>query len=152
MQRRRLKRVGKLFCAFSLALSGCSAERKFAFPEPVGESYFQNFATQIEYPNVQSCLVPEIAASAAPLTTDNPAEIPAWEMTLDQAVQMAMQRSDVLRTLGASVVQAPATSRTRFDPAVTETNPLGGVEAALSAFDATVNSQLFWQKNNRPNN
>ena len=152
MQRRRLKRVSKLFCAFSMALSGCSAERKFAFPDPVGKSYYQSFATQIEYPNVQSCLAPEVAAGPAPLTTDNPAELPAWEMTLDEAVHMAMQRSDVLRTLGASVVQAPTASRTRFDPALTETNPLGGVEAALSAFDATVNSQLFWQKNNRPNN
>ena len=152
MNRRRLKRFGTLLCAFSMALNGCSPNRKFAFPDPQGKSYYQRFATQIEYPNVQSCLAPEIANAAAPLTTDNPAEIPAWELTLDEAVQMAMQRSDVLRTLGASVVQAPTASRSRFDPTITETNPLGGVEAALSAFDATINSQLYWQKNNRPNN
>ncbi len=117
-----------------------------------GASYHQNFATQIEYPNVRSNLNPEAASSVAPLTTDNPADIPAWELTLDEAVQMAMQRSDVLRTLGASVVQGPGFAASRFDPALVETNPLGGVEAALSAFDATVTSQLFWQKNNRPNN
>lgn len=152
MQRRRFKRAGTLLCAFTMALNGCSANRRFAFPDPKGKSYYQDFATQIEYPNVRSCLVPEVAGATAPLTTDNPAELPAWEMTLDDAVHMAMQRSDVLRTLGASVVQAPTASRTRFDPALTETNPLGGVEAALSAFDATVNSQLYWQKNNRPNN
>ena len=150
MRRRKLKRFGTLLCAFTVAL-GCSPNRKFVFNEPSGASHFQDFATQIEYPNVKSCLSPE-TATAAPLTTDNPADIPAWEMTLDEAVTLAMQRTDVMRTLGASVVQAPATSRTRFDPTLTETNPLGGVEAALSAFDATVNSQLFWQKNNRPNN
>ncbi len=151
MQRRKLKRFGSLLCAFTVAL-GCSPNRKFVFNEPSGASYYQDFATQIEYPNVKSCLAAESAATAAPLTTDNPADIPAWEMTLDDAVKMAMQRTDVLRSLGASVVQAPAATGTRFDPTLTETNPLGGVEAALSAFDATVNSQLFWQKNNRPNN
>ena len=44
--------------------------------------------------------------TVAPLTTDNPAELPAWEMTLDDAVKMAMQRTDIMRSLGASVVQA----------------------------------------------
>ncbi len=151
MRRRKLKRFGTLLCAFTVAL-GCSPNRKFVFNEPSGASYHQDFATQIEYPNVKSCLSPESATTTAPLTTDNPAEIPAWEMTLDDAIKLAMQRTDVMRTLGASVVQAPAATRTRFDPTLTETNPLGGVEAALSAFDATVNSQLFWQKNNRPNN
>ena len=135
-----------------MVLNGCSPTRKFAFPDPQGASFHQNFAARIEYPNVQSCLAPEAAASTAPLTTDNPSEIPAWDMSLDEAVQMALQRSDILRSLGGSIVQAPLGNRTRFDPAVTETNPLGGVEAALSAFDATVNSALFWQKNNRPNN
>lgn len=152
MRREKLKRFGTLLCAFMAVLNGCSPTRKFAFPEPKGESYYQNFATRIEYPNVQSCLAPEAASSVAPLTTDNPADIPAWEMTLEEAVHMALQRSEVLRSLGGSVVQAPTGSRTRFDPALTETNPLGGVEAALSAFDATVNSALFWQKNNRANN
>lgn len=151
MQRRSIKRAGTLLCAFTMALNGC-ANRKFAFPDPKGESYYQNFATQIEYPNVRACLTPETAGTTAPLTTDNPSEIPAWEMSLDEAVHMALQRSDVLRTLGGNVVQAPTATRSRFDPALTETNLLGGVEAALSAFDATVNSQLFWQKNNRPNN
>lgn len=152
MRRRRFKRAGTLLCAFTLALQGCTANRPFAFPDPKGESYYQNYATQIEYPNVRSCLAPETTGTAAPLTTDNPADLPAWEMTLDQAVHMALQRSDILRNLGANVVQAPQATQSRFDPALIETNPLGGVEAALSAFDATVNSQLFWQKNNRPNN
>lgn len=152
MKWHQTKRYRIWLCALALTLSGCSPNRKFAFPDPTGKSYYQSFATRIEYPNVQSCLTPEIAAASAPLTTDNPADIPAWEMQLDEAVHMAMQRSDVLRSLGASIVQAPAAGRSRFDPAVTETNPLGGVEAALSAFDATVNSQLYWQKNDRPNN
>lgn len=152
MRRRRIKRFGRLLCAFTLALNGCSAKRHFEFPQPVGESYYQNYATRIEYPSVKSCLAAEAAEAPPPFTTDNPSEIPAWEMTLDEAVHMAMQRADILRSLGASVVQAPGAARSRFDPAVIETNPLGGVEAALSAFDATVNSQLYWNKNDQPRN
>ncbi|MFO1063506.1 MAG: TolC family protein [Pirellulales bacterium] len=152
MRRLRKKRYGALLAAFAVALQGCSPTRNFSFQEPKGKSYYQSFATQVEYPNVASKLNPESAATTAPLTTDNPADIPAWEMTLDEAIQLAMQRADVLRSLGASVVQAPAATRSRFDPAVTETNPQVGVEAALSAFDAQVTSALFWQKNNRPQN
>ncbi|MEZ6074461.1 MAG: TolC family protein [Pirellulaceae bacterium] len=57
-----------------------------------------------------------------------------------------------MRTLGGGVVQTPLASRTNFDPAITESNPLTGVEAALSAFDTQVAGQLFWQVNDRPNN
>lgn len=35
---------------------------------------------------------------------------------------------------------------------LTESNPLGGVEAALSAFDAQATGRLFWNVNDRPNN
>jgi outer membrane protein TolC len=152
MLRTRSKKSGALFLAFLMALQGCTGSRRFAFQEPKGASYFQNYATQIEYPNVQSALTPEASQTAAPLTTDNPAEIPAWEMSLDEAVKLALQRSDIMRNLGASVVQAPAASRSRFDPTLVETNPLGGVEAALSAFDAQVTSALFWGQNDRPQN
>ncbi len=115
MRRRKLKRFGTLLCAFTVAL-GCTPNRKFVFNEPSGASHYQDFATQIEYPNVKSCLSPESATTAAPLTTDNPSEIPAWEMTLDDAIKLAMQRTDVMRTLGASVVQAPAATRTGLIP------------------------------------
>jgi len=83
---------------------------------------------------------------------ENPADIVTREIQLDEVIRLALQNSDILRSLGGSIVQAPAGVITNFDPAITETNPLFGVEAALSAFDAQVTSQLFWQKNNRPNN
>ncbi len=138
-------------CAASMAVTGCSPVRKFKFNSD-GKSYHQAFATQIEYPNVKSCLDPDVLAAPTPLAIENPADVPAWEIKLDEAVRMALQRSDILRSIGGSIVQSPISSRSVYDPALAESNPLGGVDAALSAFDAQVTSELFWQKNDRPSN
>jgi outer membrane protein TolC len=74
------------------------------------------------------------------------------ELTLQEAIRASLQSSDVLRNLGGTVVAAPQAQPTDLDPALTELNPQVGTQAALAAFDAQVTSQLFWQKNDRPNN
>jgi len=139
--------------AASLAVTtGCAKIHRFHFQETTSPSYYKSVSTQIEYPSVQSCLTAEVVSTPAPLMLENPADIVTREIQLDEVIRLALQNSDILRSLGGSIVQAPAGVITNFDPAITETNPLFGVEAALSAFDAQVTSQLFWQKNNRPNN
>jgi outer membrane protein TolC len=137
-----------------MAATGCSPVKKFQFVDTweTAPSYHRTVATQIEYPNVRSCLNPSVAGAPRPFTVENPAELPSREIELNEAIQLALQNSDILRSLGGSVVQNTLTTRTTFDPAIVESNPQAGVEAALSAFDAQVSSQLFWQKNNRPNN
>ena len=139
--------------AASIAVTtGCAKIHRFHFQESTSPSYYKSVSTQIEYPSVKSCLTPEVVTTPAPLAMENPADIVTRDIQLDEVIRLALQNSDILRSLGGSIVQAPAGIVTNFDPAITETNPLGGVEAALSAFDAQVTSQLYWQKNNRPNN
>ena len=154
MQNFRQNRALKWCCVALVASSGCTGVKKFSFHDSWenSPSYNSPVATSIEYPNVTSCLQPAVATAPAPLTLENPADLPTRDLVLNDAIQLALANSDILRTLGGSVVQQPAATRTNFDPAVTETNPFSGVEAALSAFDAQVVSQLFWQVNNRPNN
>ena len=65
---------------------------------------------------------------------------------------MAVGQSPVLRSIGGSVVSAPAGASTIYDPARSYANPLGGVEAALSAFDAQVIGALNWNRSEFPNN
>ncbi|MCA9157100.1 MAG: TolC family protein, partial [Planctomycetales bacterium] len=151
-QRRRAKLKWLVACL--MAATGCTQAKQFHFNDTwdSAPSYHASLATQIEYPNVRSNLVPQVAGAPRPLTIENPSELPAREMQLDEAIQIALANSDILRTLGGSVVQTPLTARTNFDPAITESNPLTGVEAALSAFDTQVTGQLFWQVNDRPNN
>ncbi len=87
-----------------------------------------------------------------PLTVQNPSELPTFDIRLNEAIRQALMSSNVLRSLGGSVVLAPQGTPTVLDAALSDSNPQGGVEAALAAFDAQVSSQLFWQRNNRPNN
>lgn len=139
---------------YLIAATGCSPVKKFHFGDTWEStpSYHSSLATQVEYPNVRSCLEPTVASAPQPLTIENPAELPTTEVQLDEVIQIALSNSEIMRQLGASVVQSPMVATTQFDPALTESNPLGGVEGALSAFDTQVASQLFWQVNDRPNN
>lgn len=154
---RKSRRSGAKFkwlVACLMATTGCSPTKQFRFNDTweAAPSYHASLATQIEYPNVRSHLQPQVATAPRPHTIENPSELPSREMHLDDAIQIALANSDILRSIGGSVVTTPLTSRTNYDPAITESNPLGGVEAALSAFDTQATGQLFWQVNDRPNN
>lgn len=134
--------------------AGCRApiERFSAWRDTKDIAYYQNFAHQIEYPDVASCNAPEATAIPAPFSIKNPSEVPAWDLSLQEAVNTALCSSDVLRSIGGSIVQTQLGTSTTLDPGLAESNPINGVEATLSAFDAQVSTQLFWQKNNRPQN
>lgn len=140
-------------CLGLVGVTGCSPVQRFkAWKSQADVSYFQNYATQIEYPDVSACVEPAIVEQQRPLTIENPSEIPTWELSLSEAITYALHNSAVLRSLGGSVVDAPAGSQTTFNPALTESNPNAGVDAALSAFDSQLSTQLFWSKTDIPNN
>lgn len=140
-------------CIAVSCVSGCRPTERFrAWRDSSEVSYFQNFVTQIEYPDVNLPIAPTTAQSPMPLSIENPAELPTFELTLQQAIHASLQSSDVLRSLGGSVVTAPTGQAAKFDVALTDLNPQTGTQAALAAFDAQVTSQLFWAKNDRPQN
>ncbi len=136
----------------TLVLSGCGFGRKeFCFPEhQIGPH--EHFATEIEYPDVDTILDPEIAATTGPRAIDNPRDQEPLDLLLADAVRLAMTNSSVIRNLGGSVVAGPSGSQTVFNPALAETNPSASVEAALSAFDAKFESSLFWTQWDRGEN
>lgn len=72
-----------------------------------------------------------------------------WDLSIDQAIQIALANSTVLRNLGARVIQTPGLTPTIYGPAIQATDPTAGVEAALSEFDAQVNGDLFYEDNDR---
>ncbi|MEX2187649.1 MAG: transporter, partial [Pirellulales bacterium] len=71
------------------------------------------------------------------------------DLSLEQAVELALANSPVMRDLGGRVLRDPNAARTQFDPAIQETDPRFGVEAALSAFDASFATGMFWENNDR---
>lgn len=154
MQSLRRNNALNWFCVGLMLISGCTQFKEFRFSDSweSAPSYHNPVATRIEYPNVKSCLDPTVTTTVEPLSLENPAEIRTRDLELNEAIQIALSQSDVLRSLGGSVVQNPVGTRTNYEPAITESNPNGGVEAALSAFDAQVSSQLFWSVTDTPNN
>ena len=108
----------------------------------------------------------------APLTLKNTDNYEIWDLSLNEAVQITLCRSQVMRQLGGRVTsisagndishaRQPRGSTTTYDPAFVETttglsvgDPFNGsgTEAALSEFDAQLDSSVFWEKNREPQN
>ncbi|MFG0263386.1 MAG: TolC family protein [Novipirellula sp. JB048] len=135
---------------------GCSLlDRIQDGPHDTRASYHDLSAMEIEYPEVQqAATAPAQAAQQAtqPLALEDPSEVPSFELSLEQAIQLAVQQSPVLRSIGGTLVSNPQGTSTTFDPALAHANPLTGTEAALSAFDAQFAQQLFWGNVDQPQN
>ena len=151
--RERLRKWIVAGCIGSTILAGCNTTNRFrAWKDSSQTSYFQSFITQVEYPDLHAPIDSGVSQSLLPLSIENPSQLPTFELSLRDAVQAALQSSDVLRSIGGSVVTAPQGQSTSYDNALSDLNPNAGVEAALAAFDAQVTSRLSWQKNDRPIN
>jgi outer membrane protein TolC len=155
----RLNRVARASLALGTLLSsGCGMINKVApgpGPHDTRLSYHDTVGMQISYPDVKEC-ASEVAATARssgePLVAEDPAKLPTFDLTLAEAVQMAVRQSPVVRELGGTLVTQPVFSQTIYDPSLAHANPQAGVEAALAAFDAQYSGQLFWNKADRPSN
>ena len=137
---------GTLFCA------GCaSSPKSIQFTSENCGVACDSQLTRIEYPQ-PSPVSDESPAdrlySPAPVTLSNFESIQSREMTLDECVETALANSEVLQKLGGVVVNSPGATTTLYDPALTETSG-GGVEAALSDFDAQVNAGFLYNRDER---
>ena len=72
-----------------------------------------------------------------------------WDLTLEEAFRIATSQSKVLRELGGALIRTPEQAKTIYDPAIQQTDPQLGVDAALSAFDANFSLQALGEKNNQ---
>ena len=129
---------------------GCSLRRRqseFEFDPDL--LHYHDYASKIEYPDVPSETFDDVASTPGPLTinTDTPPEF--WDMKLSEAIQTALQNSQVMRDLGGLVIQSPSNVRTVQDYAIAATDPRLGVDAALSAFDASFEASAFFENNDR---
>ncbi len=71
------------------------------------------------------------------------------QLTLEEAVRVALSNSKILRDLGGTVLRSPQASTSTNDPAMALTDPRFGEEAALSEFDAVLKSSAFFENNDR---
>ncbi len=142
------------------ATVGCQPQQpKFLNPRGNAQSKYIADQTRIEYPDECVPSLDDVKNALAPLTLDNPDPKEEWLLTLDEVRQMALENSKVLRQLsgvnfGANgvsgtptlLLSSPNGAMTVWDPAIIESNPTAGVQAALSAFDAIWSNKVSWQK------
>lgn len=136
----------------SVALSsfpGCRSYRNL--PETIG-----NRTDQIDQlmrcvdagaPAEQITELPE-----APYSLKRPEELDAAtyrDMTLDEAIRLAIENGEVLRKLGGMILTDPERIYTEQTLPLQVTDPQTGMEAALSAFDANLYAFGKWQNNDR---
>lgn len=143
----RLARFGSVFF-LCIGFWGCRSHPEITFDESAGGD-FMPFATQIEYPD--ACVQPASASldTLPPNTVREPDPEEYWELTLEEAVRIAITNSEVMRDLGATVVSTPRVQPTVYDPALQMMDPFTGEEAALSAFDTQFTTSLFFDRDER---
>lgn len=129
--------------------SACRSQRNVRFEgcAPVCSDAWQTISQP------QTCFDHQLDAtevmSGPPPTISNFEQSRFLDLTLEDAVRLALEDSQVLQRLGGVVVNAPQGAATVYDMAIVETDPRGGVEAALSAFDAQVATSLFYNHSER---
>ncbi|MDP7017697.1 MAG: TolC family protein [Pirellulaceae bacterium] len=111
---------------------------------------YKTVASQIEYPDICTP-IDELHARkmAKPITIREDAPPEPWQLSLEEAMRLALENSVVLRDLGGLVLQSPETVRTVHTPAIQESDPRFGMEAALSAFDTSFEAAAFFENNER---
>ena len=129
---------------------GCRSRSKGHFKTCRDDDCYQRIASQIEYPQVkQCCATSDDWAAIEPLTLSSSATIEYWDISLEEVVHLALAQSKVLRDLGGAVLRSPSSAQTYWDPALQETDPRFGIDAALSAFDAQFSTSVFGEKNDK---
>jgi outer membrane protein TolC len=170
---RPIRNVLSLVLSASLVASGCAPQQPFYCREDGDLSHYLDVATDIEYPDVEEPSLNEVINTRPPLTLKNGENYEAWDLSLEEVVRITLCNSQVMRQLGGRIqstapetisrnIISPVAVTTVYDPALVESSnntatgsPLSagqGTEAALSEFDAQLDTSLLWQKNDRPQN
>lgn len=141
-------RIGVLVAWSAAQIVGCTQPKPRHYLGEADLNYYVDKATSIEYPNVATQLNETAAYSDKPPTVREPTEQPLWEMTLQEALQLALSNTKVIKSRAAFkspgnlLLNNPDRVASSYDTAIQETSTnffQRGPEAALAAFDTTFN-------------
>jgi len=147
----RQRNLGVLLLGSALVALGAGChDRKEAcdlhYVGPAGPDYYKDLATSIEFPTTQQERPEVVTASVEPHTIFERRKDQIWDLSLQQALQLALQNNKIIRVAGSfttpgnGLMSNPNGQASVYDSAIQETGVLlgaRGVEAALSDFDAT---------------
>ncbi|MBI1900474.1 MAG: TolC family protein [Planctomycetia bacterium] len=165
--KRLFHRLVAVWTSLTLLAGGC-VQQRYQFHKCCDfDGYYTDVATAIEEPDIDGCTLDEVRFATKPLTLQDFEDHKIWELSLEEATQIALANSRILRLIGPigafrvpspvpdNLTRAPEAAPSVYGPALQESNPVfigQGVEAALSEFDAQLTSSMFWERNNRPIN
>ncbi|MFN9718464.1 MAG: TolC family protein [Planctomycetota bacterium] len=118
--------------------------------------YYKGYDTAIEYPAIDNETAKAVQETLEPRSLQRNVEEEVRELTLQEAIRISLANNDVIESaalggVGAvTVLQSPDQVATVYDSAIQETGILfgrRGTQAALSDFDARLNSSMLWGRN-----
>ena len=149
LRRRRSRQATAIATALALIVGCGSPVREVVKPlRPDSSDYYRRIAEQVDYADPRLHAVPDQPpAEPFSIVRNQPTE--TWNLSLQEAIILALGNSPVMRDLGGQVLRSPATVSTIHNAGIVESDPRFGLENALSAFDAQWTSRLFYEKNDR---
>lgn len=141
--------IGSLLC-------GCHGPKKLHYLGETELQYYKDAAQEVAYPTVDQATPQEVTVTERPHTIRDRSEDEVWDMTLLEAVHLALGNSTMMRTRATflnainPLLTNPLNNPSVYDPAITNTGFLfgnRGVEAALAAFDAQLTTSMLWGRN-----
>ncbi len=152
--------IGIVITAICVVLTGCQPQQPF-YLKNVDNDYlhYKGVATEIEYPDVDTERLSDAENAQAPFSLLRKDNQEIWNLTLEEAMRIALMNNKVMRNISGQVQgppdfisRNPELAPTIYDPAIAESDPRIGPEAALAAFDAQLSSSLTWEKLDTPQN
>ena len=132
-------------------LTGCNLSRKLdSWRAPV-EASNSSIAPFMELASRQRPRPTPLSTRSVeqPATIKDLQNAPRWFLSIEEAIQLALASDHVVRSLGGQIVSQPDRAVAAIDPALIQTNAVAGEQAALSAFDALLRSNLQWTRADR---
>lgn len=139
-------------CLLPLLLTalGCGTTPKMALEAHKANNgdFYRNLAKQVDYADPQLHAMQQVPHDA-PFTIENNLPTEYWNLPLEEAILLSLSNSTVLRDLGGQLLRSPAAIPSIHNPQIVETDPRFGIENALSAFDTSFNTKMFYERNDR---
>ncbi|MCA9052477.1 MAG: TolC family protein [Planctomycetaceae bacterium] len=139
-----------------LPVSGCRQVAKDrAYVGDAQPAEYVGKATAIKYPDVIQQTAAEVTYSTEPRRLRNRQEDEIWDLSLQEAIHLALSNNRVIRSAGTflspgnPLLANPDGATTVYDPALQSTGTLfssRGVDAALSEFDTQFSTAMIWGK------
>src|SRR5262245_57311836 len=91
---------------------GCSKGKQYYFLKADDHRDYACVATQIEYPDADQPVPPPVAETLPPHTINDQGPPEYWPLRLEEAIQLALANSRVMRDLGGRVISSTQTITT----------------------------------------